>query len=269
MAKKPTKDLVQWDEELAKYAEQAEKMESKSVTGGQYISLKGGAFSFQGSELPDDSIEVIIVDHCLENAYYDGAFDPNNPQSPVCFALTQNEDEMAPHEDSTEPQCESCDQCEFNKFGSATTGRGKACKNTRRLALIMGEDMENIAGAEVAYLKLPPTSIKAWTGYVQQIARTLKRPPFGVVTRISIESDDATQFKVKFSLVESISDSETFKALIAKKEAINPELMAPYQPIEVQEAPPPRRGAARKPVVKQSAKPVAKPAKQSAQRKKF
>ena len=142
--------LVKWEEELAKQAEVAAGMEA-NVGGGQFFSMQGGQLKFNDNPVPGNQMAVIILDHILENVFYDGDFDPNNPQPPTCFAFGRSDDDMAPHETVVaegQAQNETCNGCPFNQWGSADKGRGKACRNTRRLAMIPAGTLDGIAAAQ-------------------------------------------------------------------------------------------------------------------------
>ena len=243
MAKAPTKStaVTKWDEELAKHAAMAAGIEA-SVQTGSWISTKGGRMSYNGQEVKGNKMNVIILDHILENHYYTARYDPDNPASPVCFAFARSDDDMSPHEKSSDPQSEACHGCPQNEWGTADTGRGKACANIRRLALIPEDGMEDVSAAQVAYMKIPVTSVKGWAGYVNNLSTVMKRPPFGVITEISVVPDDKTQFKIQFKLVEKIEDGEALGAIMERRAAVESELMAPYSPMEVEEKPTPRSG---------------------------
>jgi hypothetical protein len=240
--KKTKMGVNKWDEELARQAQMAASIEESVIVGGNFVSTRGGRLSFNGGEVPGNKLNVIILDHILENHYYTGRFDPDTPQSPVCFAFGRTEVEMAPHEKATEPQAEACKGCPLNEFGSADTGKGKACKNIRRLALIPEDAIEDLEGVQVAYFKVPVTSVKAWAGYIQQLANVLRRPPFAVVTEISIVPDAKTQFKVQFKLVSQIDDGDHLAALLAKKNEMAETIAFPYAPPSEEEEKVPFRG---------------------------
>lgn len=250
-APKKTGAVNKYDEELAQFAQQYATMEDGATGSLPFISTKGGRLTFNGGEVPEGRMNVIVLDHILENHYYADAYDPDNPSSPVCFAFGRKDEEMEPHEKSSEPQCETCKGCPMNEFGSADRGRGKACKNIRRLALITEDELENVEDAQVAYLKVSVTSVKAWAGYVQQLAKVMNIPPFAAVTEVSIIPDPKSQFKLQFKLVEQITDKAIIKELIAKRGSIQQELVTPYQAYEPQEEEErPRRGGAKKPAAR-------------------
>ena len=232
-----TKQLNTWDDKLAAEAAAAAAIEESASSGGSFISTRGGRFAFNNADVPGNKLQVIVVDHILENHYYADMFDPDNPSSPVCFAFGRQNAEMQPHEDSGMPQCTQCTGCPLNEFGSAAMGRGKACKNIRRLALITQDGLEDVDAAMVSYLKIPVTSTKAWSVYVSQLATVLKRPPFAVVTEISIVPDPKTQFRLNFKVLEQLTDETVLQALITKRTAIESELFHPYQKSNTEEEP--------------------------------
>jgi hypothetical protein len=123
--------------------------------------------------------------------------------------------------------------------------RGKGCKNIRRLALIAEDGLEDIENAEIAFLKVPVTSVRYWSGHVQTLASQLKRPPFAVVTEISVVPDPKTQFAVKFRVAGQIDDPDVIQALIARHEAVADQIAFPYS--KNADRPEPAKPAARGP----------------------
>ena len=229
MAKK-TQAITKYDAEMAKYAQMAKDTE-KNVGGGNFIGLQGGRMRYKGAEIPGNKMNVIVIDHILENNYYADKYDPDNIAPPDCYAFGRDEDEMVPHENSAKPQSGACVGCEKNEWGTADGGggKGKACGNRRRLALVTEGDMEDVESAEIAYLRLPVTSVRAWAGYVRQCADVLNKPPFAVVTSIEVVPDSKTQFKLQFELVQEIDDGEALGALLALREKVEKEIDFPYQ----------------------------------------
>lgn len=230
MAKKqPGKQMQSWDEQMAKDAALASGIEESVNLGGNFVSTKGGRLSYAGAEIPGNKMNVIVLDHILEYTYYEGRYDPDNPQPPAAYAFGRDEETLRWHEDSISPYAgELCKDSDINQWGSAEQGRGKACKNSRRLALITEGDLENVEAAEIVMLKIPVTSVKGWAGYVRQIADQLKKPPYGVLTEVSLVPDAKTQFKMKFKLLGTIDDGDTIGEIIEKRKAAEAMLFAPY-----------------------------------------
>jgi len=230
-----------WDEELAKRAKLAAGVEESAMVGGSWIRTRGGVLSFNGAEIPGNKLNVIILDHILENHYYPGRFDPKKPNTPSCYAFARKLEDLVPHEKCSAPQSETCKGCPMNDWGTADTGKGKACANSRRLAVIPESGLEDIEAAEVAYVQVPVTSVKGWAGYVDQLNKTLHRPPFAVLTELSLEKDEATQFKMKFRMVSTIDDGDSLGALLAKADIVAEGIAFPYpEAAEEEEAPAPK-----------------------------
>ncbi len=228
--------VVPWDQELAKFAQAAAAVEAPAVS---YLNFRNGILKYQDTPIPGNALNVVVVAQVFENAYYEGRFDPTAPANPVCFAIAEVEEELEPDENATKKQHSSCEGCPKLEWGSSPTGAGKACKQIRRLAVIPATDLETpekIAKAEVAIAKLPVTSVKNWSNYVNSLASTVRRPPFAVITQLKVEPDPKTQFKVKFNHMTNLSE-EASKAVYARRDEVAKMLTVPYAPSESTAAP--------------------------------
>lgn len=240
----------------------AEFLEREPEVSSSYLSTKGGVFRVGDDELGTE-ICVVIADAIRENTFYEGRYNPDEQNAPKCYAFGRSDDEMIPHEtmqkhpDYFVPQSETCGKCDWNKWGSAAQGAGKACQNRRRLALlpagVYGEDAngrtldiydtpEHYASADQVTLKLSVTSVKNWSKYVKKIADTTGRPPYGVITRIFITPDGDDQFHINFEMVEPLPD-ELFDTIQARHEQIGPTMAKAYTPPSEDGGP--KRGAGR------------------------
>jgi hypothetical protein len=269
-APKTSNAVANWEERLAAEAEAAAELE-KGGGLGKSLSFKGGVMTFDGNAIKGNQIACIVVASAIEKAYYEGKYDPNNPDPPVCFALTQTDPEdLAPDpEKVAELQNDVCATCQWNEWGSADTGRGKACKDVRRLGVIPAGTMEKngdvqlftdpkmIDKAELAFAKLPPTALNAWAAYVRMVATTMKRPPHGVFTLLSVEPDPTNQFKITFEALELV-DRELLPAVYKRHDEALPLVMQPYTyPTEEQKAERKKqagRGGGRQPAAKAGAR---------------
>jgi len=225
--------LVRWDQELAKRALVARGLED-SVAVGNFLSTKGGQLTYQGNPIEGNKLKCVVLAHILENKYYDSKFDPNTPSAPACYAFGTNDKDMAPHEKADSPQSKKCADCKHNEWGSSSRGRGKTCKNSRRLALLHADSLkkpEEIKSGTVVYLELPVTSVKGWAGYVQGLANVKKRPPSSVITEISVVPDPKSQFKVGFKLIEDISDNATLSPIMKRADEEAAKIGFAYPPM--------------------------------------
>lgn len=208
--------VANWQEQLNALAVKTAETEKPS---GNWVSFKGGQLSIGGNVMPGNKVEMIVLHSVFENQYYKERYDPNNPTSPHCFALGETDDDLKPHPDSAEPQAESCEKCPLNVWGSDPGGgRGKACKNVRRLAMIARpKTPEEVQKADVAIAKLPVTSVRNWATYASQVANVLKLPPLAVVTEMSVTPDPRTQFQVGFELIDKVEDPAMIGALLTRR----------------------------------------------------
>jgi len=157
-------------------------------SGDRIMVTQGKTFKLpNGSEL--DELEAVVVDFCAANYYYTEAFDRGNVIPPACFALGLEPAMLEASSNSPDKQCASCAACWANQFGSS--GKGKACQNTRLLALLTPD-----ADAETPLylLKVSPTAIKNFDAHVNSVANSFKMPVRAVVTQITFsqESEYAT-----------------------------------------------------------------------------
>lgn len=238
--------LAKWDEELAKRAQAAAATAQTVASGAKSISTRAGTFTIDGSTVGNE-IEVVILGYTLENAFYTDGYDPDNPSVPTCFAFGDDARTMAPkEEDVQELQNPTCKGCPMNEFGSADTGRGKACKNQAKLLLISDTDLEDVEAAEPRTLKVPVTSVKNLTGYIKNLNEKFKRPPLAVVTKITLKPDPKTQFQMHFSLEGDI-DGDVIGDIIALADSNIESITKPYEPISEEDRKPQRgRGNAGK-----------------------
>lgn len=225
-----------WKQQLAALA--AEDASREPAAAGNNISTRGHKFSLGGSVI-DNPMKVIILDYSFENAFYSEAYDPDSPASPTCFAVAKKEDDLAPdYEKVPDPVNETCEGCENNEFGSADSGRGKACKNGRKLALISADvkelTPEYIAQTPVAYIRVSPSGIRHWSGYVKKLKSALDAPVCGVITELDFDPD-SDQPVLTEQYVEEITDSDLLDAILKRRAEVQDDLLAGFQPVSDQQ----------------------------------
>lgn len=227
MARQPKQD--DWEKDLADEASEESAREKSGGGGGlgNRISIKGRRFTI-GEEGLGRELSCVILDFVYVNTFYDAVYNEEEANIPSCFAIAETDEDMVPHENVTEPQNEACEGCPMNEWGSANRGRGKACKNRRRLALIHVDDLEDIESAEVAFLEIPTTSIKNWSKYVKDVKDKSARPYYAVVTKLAFDEDEDYPV-VTFELDEKIGDKETVLAIKDKRETVREDLMTPFE----------------------------------------
>lgn len=260
-----SKALVNWEEEMEREAAIAQGQEA-NTGGGQFFSVKGGILAFDGSPVPNNQMAVIVLDSILENDFYEGAYDPNNAAPPTCYAFGRDETTMGPHPDIVardQAQHETCQGCPMNAYGTANTGKGKACSNRRRLALVPAGQLDKdgnftayesegeFAKSAIGYLKLNTMSLKGWANYVKTTAATLKRPPYGVFTLVKVVPDPKSQFRLIFESLGPV-DRDLLQVVSDRNKEAKAQIEQPYN-LDVEDAPAP----AAKPAARRAVAPAA------------
>ena len=234
-----SKALMNIDQRLA---EAAGDTAVEKPSGGSKISTKGGKLSYGGQQIPNNELDVIVLEFAAKNTYYAGAYDPDNVNPPDCFAIELAKgrdfaDKLAPHKNVAEPVHDKCLGCHYNEFKSGDNGKGKACKNRRDLAVIPATVLDEpdvakaIADAEIAVFSVSPSNLKVWAGYIAGIARA-QLPLWGVTTRISLPSVFEQSFQIvdggdlKPKLTEAV-----WNAMEAKRAEARELLLVPYKPL--------------------------------------
>lgn len=219
---------------LAELAEEAKADAARERPAISKISLKGGVMSYGGTPMPGNKVECVIVAAAFRNSYYAGRYDANNIVNPNCFSLSQSDEGMAPHENVSEPEAEVCKGCPRDEWGSDPNGgRGKACKQGRRLVIIpanaLDDGADKVLTAELALLDLPVTSVKNYSQFVNTLAVSAGVPAWVAVCQISVVPDAKSQFKVLFQAMRIIP---TMDLLDAVKSRRNEGLRVALQPYE-------------------------------------
>lgn len=227
-AKAKGTSVVSWEEKLSRYAQQAVTQE-ESVQTGNFISFRAGVMTYQGNPIAGNKLECVTVDSILENRFYSTPFDEDNPSPPDCYAFGRDDKEMKPHEKAANPQAESCKKCPHNQFGSADKGKGKACANIRRIALLPAKPLskEALEKSNFAIARIPVTSVANWASYVRTLSGLQKRPPMAVVTEMQASPDTKTVFKVTFNHLLNLKN-DLLEVVDARMQEAEDTLMSPY-----------------------------------------
>lgn len=150
-------------------------------------------------EMPDESkvedFEGVILDQHPANAWWEKDISESGGNSiPDCFSMNG----INPAESCENTQSTKCSDCKQNQFGSDTkTGKGKACKNMKRLHVLMEGSLLP------RRLTIPPTSIKSFEGYMTGLVD--RGLPYNcVVTKFSLAKKTSDTFE--YAEVKLIKD---------------------------------------------------------------
>lgn len=197
--------------------EAAEIAKRISAPSGDRIRFNANRSMITPDGMEGESFDGVIVDFIASNLYYDAAYDRDNPAPPGCFALGTEPAMLVPSPSSPNKQSDACNACPNNQFGSA--GKGKACKNTRLVAVIPVASLNETSDAPIWILSVPPTSIKAFDSYVASLASKHKTIPLGVVTNISLDPG-STYSAPRFAPVRVLDNAEIGGVLSRREEAV-------------------------------------------------
>jgi hypothetical protein len=151
------------------------------------LYIRGKEFTLPTGERTRDPIVTIITAATRYNAYYDVAYDPENSTPPACFAVGDDGASLAPHDDATTPQADSCAECPHNQWRSGK-GKGKACSNKVRLAAVAPDFGAKDSASKAPFvITLPPTSAGNWGKYVKMLKHKGLAHPMQVVTELSFD----------------------------------------------------------------------------------
>lgn len=187
---------------------------SKGVGGGYpHVSIKGKVFHItRGDEKtlvtrpdepdePASSIDVVIVkaNSAFSKVYYAGGYVEGSDAKPLCYS----NDSLAPAADSEEKQSTSCATCPHNQWGSRISesgGNGKACADSRRIAIAPLGQLN-----DPMLIRVPAASLKTLAQYNDSLVK--RGVPYqAVVTKIGFDYTVAHP-ALTFKAVGFIDDS--------------------------------------------------------------
>lgn len=167
---------------------------------------------------PDGSTKRQLEGIILKSRIVRGYWKPNNPK-PVCFSqdgITGIDAAENTHE---------CSRCRNNQWGSAiklgengqpVQGRGKACKEMRRLLFL-----ENGADLPVLF-NVPPSSLKRFDAFAT-LLRSRRQPLIAtrVIIRLIPANADGIPFaQMDFEAGEKVSEKNVIQQLFAIRDVI-------------------------------------------------
>lgn len=196
----------------------------KVPTGGQL------AYTVQGDDDEEEymkQIDCVIVFTHRVNGYWLNPFGSggDDDKAPVCSSMDGKSGLCV---DTGELR--NCEDCPLNSFGSAVdqTGnkaKGKACKNMRRLYLMMSDD------PNLYLLTVPPTSIKDVN---KQLARVIAggTPYTGLVVTLKLEKAKNAG-GIEYSKVVLTKKGRLDQDISAQAQALRRQIKQKYQAMAI------------------------------------
>lgn len=208
------------------------------TTGTPRIVPKNGIFRkvVGGEEMGKvkGNINVVIVNASpkVGRIFYMKQWTPDSePSAPDCFS----NDGQAPDPKAENPQSDRCDSCPQNIKGSGQ-GNSKACRYSRRLALVLEEDFGTALEGKVYQMNLASKSLfgesigdntHTFENYTKYLANNGKSLDY-VVTQISFNENNDNQ-SVLFTPTRFINKSEYEVTSKVAPETQKLVIMTPYQ----------------------------------------
>lgn len=180
------------------------------------IVHQGQIFKVGTEEVTMTEIEGIILDSNRVNAYWaDNFSDSGGGTPPDCSSMNAFKPDMGEN-----IQANTCAGCPQNKFGS-DGGRGKACKNMRRIHVLMEGKLLPLR------LTITSSSLKDFDDYMMML--TDKQLPYWFVkTKITLEkasNKDGIAFsRVKFEMIEAVTDGGDAQAILTMREKMSEQM---------------------------------------------
>lgn len=221
---------------------------------------------------PVNSIEVVILKAApyISKIWYEKGYVEGSTAPPDCFSPNGT----VPSPESTKKQANACAACPQNVWGSKMTEagkKGKACSDSKRMAVVPMGDIRNEVYGGPMLLRVPAASLQDLASFGNKM-QNLGYPYYAIATRIAFDPKEAYP-KFTFSAIRPLTDeeaddvialhqSEEVKRVLAEGAELEHVAAEPMQTVEnafeqplPKEAPKP---AATKPAAKPATKPAAK-----------
>lgn len=208
------------------------------TTGTPRIVPKNGIFRkvVGGEEMGKvkGNINVVVVNASpkVGRIFYMKQWTPDaEPTAPDCFS----NDGQTPDPKAENPQSDRCDSCQQNIKGSGQ-GNSKACRYSRRLALVLEEDFGTALEGKVYQMNLASKSLfgdsvgdntHTFENYTKYLANNGKSLDY-VVTQISFNENNDNQ-SVLFTPIRFINKEEYAITNRVAPETQKLVVMTPYQ----------------------------------------
>ncbi len=158
---------------------------------------------------PRGSIEIVVLKSAghLSKVWYEKGFVEGTSEAPDCFSTNG----VTPDPASKKKQANVCATCPKNAFGSAvkqdgTSGKGKACSDSKRLAVVPLNDLRNEVYGGPMLLRTPAGSLGEMATFTDKMAK-LGYVYYSYAMRVSFDPQAAHPAFV-FSAIRTLTDAE-------------------------------------------------------------
>ena len=160
----------------------ADDMEGLTLSFPKVKIPSGGALQFVihtgNTENPEYArfLQGVILFNHASNAYWPEGKEYDDNTVPLCSSVDGKQGYGTPGG--------ACAACELNRYGTATDGKGKVCKNMRILYLLQDGDYIPVQ------LSLPPTSLRPFNDFMNAAFVSRRRPAWSSVVQIGLKRVD-------------------------------------------------------------------------------
>jgi hypothetical protein len=192
--------------------------DTSSLSAGVYksfpvISYKGKVWALnehktrtpllnnEGDPRPSIGVVILKANAGISKVYYKTGYVEGVEAKPDCYS----NDGVAPAADATDKQCTKCALCPHNQFGSRITesgGKGKACSDSRKLAVAPMDEL-----TKPMLLRVPATSLKDLATYGEFLKGRGIPSHALVITKIKFDPEMAYP-KMLFEAVRPVSEEQ-------------------------------------------------------------
>lgn len=171
---------------------------------------------------PASAVEVVILNIQRAKTYYEDSYEEGSEAKPTCFS----NDGIKPEASVEDKQCDTCELCPHNAWGSGTNDKGeatkgKACADVQRVAVASPANLD-----DAFLLRVPPASLKNLAETAKQLSgRNI--PLNGVVMRITFDTNAASPTLIfrpvgyldgaGFEKAKALENSQLVLMIIGKK----------------------------------------------------
>ncbi|HLL29023.1 MAG TPA: hypothetical protein VKT73_15405 [Xanthobacteraceae bacterium] len=187
-------------------------------TGFGIIGYRGKVWStrYRGEERqlmradgdgPRNSIEIVIVKASshVSKIWYEAGYTEGASAAPDCFSTTG----LTPEPGAAKKQSPSCASCPKNAWGSRITPsgkQGKACQDSKRLAVVPLDDIRNEMFKGPMLLRVPAGSLQDLATFGQRY-QAMGYPYYSIGVRIAFDAKESYP-KFEFSAIRPLTDAE-------------------------------------------------------------
>ena len=175
--------------------------------GEEYPHLLPPTAPGQPSPGPMPSVDVVMVkaSPVISKIFYAEGYSEGDKEAPDCWSVNgEAPDPAAPHK-----QCTTCAACPQNIWGSKMmpSGKpGKACQDSKRIAVVPADDMMNTAFGGPMLLRIPAASLQDMSAYSTMLQQH-GYPYFGMRTRLAFDFNVAYP-KITFTPIRALTEAE-------------------------------------------------------------